>query len=62
MSACQPKNFTVPPRIMADMDRKMQYLTKLRQQMAVEEKMLEAISISKRDELFRNSFTLSVQV
>ncbi|XP_021931783.1 uncharacterized protein LOC110835652 isoform X3 [Zootermopsis nevadensis] len=62
MPACQPENFIVPPSVMADMDRKMQHLTKLKQQMAVEEKMLEAISISKRDKLLQNTFTLSVQV
>jgi hypothetical protein len=47
---------------MADMDRKMQCLTRLKQEMAVEEKMLEAISISKREKLLQNTFTLSVQV
>jgi hypothetical protein len=62
MPACQPENFTVPPSIMADVDRKMQHLTRLKQQMAVEEKLLEAISICKRDKLLQNTFTLSVQV
>jgi hypothetical protein len=62
MPACQPQNFTIPPIIMADMDRKVQRLTELKQQMAVEEKMLEAINICKRDRLLRNAFTLSVQV
>jgi hypothetical protein len=47
---------------MADMDKKMQHLTRLKQQMTVEEKMLEAISISRRDKLLQNSFMLSVQV
>jgi hypothetical protein len=62
MSSIQQKNFTVPPSIMADMDKKMQCLTRLKQEMAMEEKMLEAISISKREKLLQNTFTLSVQV
>ncbi|XP_023711134.1 uncharacterized protein LOC111866425 isoform X3 [Cryptotermes secundus] len=62
MSSSQQKNFTIPPSIMADMDRKMQCLTRLKQEMAMEEKMLEAISISKREKLLQNTFTLSVQV
>lgn len=47
---------------MADMDRKMQCLTRLKKEMAMEEKTLEAISISKREKLLQNTFTLSVQV
>jgi hypothetical protein len=47
---------------MADMDRKMQQLTRLKQEIAVEEKMLEAISITKRDILLQNTFIVSVQV
>lgn len=62
MSSSQQKNFSIPPSIMADMDRKMQYLTRLKQEMAMEEKMLEVISISKREKLLQNTFTLSIQV
>jgi hypothetical protein len=47
---------------MADMDRQMQHLTRLKQEIAVEEKMLEAISITKRHTLLQNTFTVSVQV
>lgn len=62
MSASQQKNFILPPNIMADMDMKLQHLTRLKQEIAVEEKMLEAISITKRDKLLQNTFTLTVQV
>lgn len=62
MSASQQKNFTLPPNIMADMDRKMQQLMRLKQEIALEEKMLEAISITKRDKILQNTFTVSVQV
>jgi hypothetical protein len=47
---------------MADMDRKMQQLMRLKQEIALEEKMLEAISITKRDKILQNTFTVSVQV
>jgi hypothetical protein len=47
---------------MVDVDRKIQYLSRLKQEIAMEEKLLEATSISKRDRLFQNTFTLSVQV
>jgi len=47
---------------MTDMDMKLQHLTRLKQEIAVEEKMLEAISITKRDKLLQNTFTLTVQV
>lgn len=62
MSASQQKNFILPPNIMADMDTKLQHLTRLKQEIAVEERMLEAISITKRDKLIQNTFTLTVQV
>jgi len=62
VSAAQQKKFILPPNIMADMDTKLQHLTRLKQEIAVEEKMLEAISITKRDKLLQNTFTLTVQV
>jgi len=62
VSASQQKNFILPPNIMADMDMKLQHLTRLKQEIAMEEKMLEAISITKRDKLLQNTFTLTVQV
>ena len=62
MSASQQKNFILPSNIMADMDMKLQHLTRIKQEIALEEKMLEAISITKRDKLLQNTFTLSVQV
>jgi hypothetical protein len=47
---------------MAGMDMKLQHLTRLKQEIAVEERMLEAISVTKRDKLLQNTFTLTVQV
>lgn len=62
MSASQQKKFILPPNIMAGMDMKLQHLTRLKQEIAVEERMLEAISVTKRDKLLQNTFTLTVQV
>ncbi|XP_069684875.1 uncharacterized protein [Periplaneta americana] len=58
----RPKNFTAFPSMMSDMDAQLQHLSKLRQQIAQQEKLLEAINIGRRSQFLQNTFSLSVQV
>ncbi|KAJ4444627.1 hypothetical protein ANN_06423 [Periplaneta americana] len=58
----RPKNFTAFPSMMSDMEAQLQHLSKLRQQIAQQEKLLEAINIGRRSQFLQNTFSLSVQV
>lgn len=56
------KNFSIPPSVMGNIDNEMQHLARLKEQIILEEKVMEAISISMRDNLLQNTFTVQVQV
>ncbi|KAJ9583802.1 hypothetical protein L9F63_021852, partial [Diploptera punctata] len=56
------KHFSVPSNAMVNIDKQTQYLAKLKEQILLEEKIMEAISISMRDNLLQDSFTIHIQM
>ncbi|PSN44841.1 hypothetical protein C0J52_16211 [Blattella germanica] len=55
-------NFVVPKNAMTSLDSRMKDLAKLKHEISLEEKAMEAVSIGMRDGLLRNTFSIQVQL